>query len=140
MIVGRTRSPAGDGSIESHTDFERFQAFYEFAQIRVHRFARRRMATEAGAQALTERILVSALTSFGGVPSAGDGLPADPADSALRLFAIARCVADEIARDPTLLDRPLSLHGIPVRASRAPMRRATPRARATRSPASRGRS
>ena len=104
--VGRTRSPAGDGSAAGRTDFAQFQAFYDFAFRRVHRFAQRRMDTEAQVEALTERILVSALISLGGVHTADNGPPRDPAETAFKLFAIARRVAGDFADDPSLLDTP----------------------------------
>ncbi len=77
------------------------------------------MDTEAQVQALTERILVSALISLGGVHAADDSLPRDPAETAFKLFAIARRVADEVAEDPSLLDTRMLTEAQPV-AARVP--------------------
>ena len=103
----RTRGSAGNGSTAGRADLVSFQAFYDFAFERVHRFSLRRVGDVARAEALTERILDSALTSLGGVHAADESLRGDPAELAFRLFAIAVRVADEIAEDPSRLDVPV---------------------------------
>ena len=101
--MGRGQGTAGDGSTAGRTDLARFESFYDFAFPRVYRFAAKRMGTEARAEALTELILVSALTSLGGARGPENGLRGDPAELAFQLFAIARRVADEVEDDPSLL-------------------------------------
>ena len=110
----RTRGSAGDGSTAGRTDLSQFQAFYDFALARVYRFAFSRMGNESRAEALTELILVSALTSIGGVHAPDNGLRGDPAELAFKLFAIAQRVADRVDEDPTLLETPHQPVGRPA--------------------------
>jgi len=110
--VERTRGSAGDGSTAGRTDLSQFEAFYDFALTRVYQFAFSRTGNVSGAEALTELILVSALTSIGGVHAPDNGLRTDPAELAFKLFAIAQRVADRVDEDPSLLDTPHQSIGI----------------------------
>jgi hypothetical protein len=99
----RGQGTAGGGSAAGRTDLAHFESFYDFAFPRVYRFAAKRMDTEARAEALTELILVSVLTSLGGVRGPENGLRGDPAELAFQLFAIAKRVAEQVEEDPSLL-------------------------------------
>jgi len=70
------------------------------------------MDTEERAEALTELILVSSLTSLGGARAPENGLRGDPAELAFRLFAIAKRVAQQVEDDPSLLDAHSSPDGL----------------------------
>lgn len=89
-----------------------FEAFYDFALARVYHFAYSRMGTASEAEALSELILVSALTSIGGAHAPGNGLRGNPAELAFTLLAIARRVSDQVAANPLLLDRPPTALGV----------------------------
>ena len=68
----RARGPTGNGSIAGRTELAQFGTFYNFSFLRVQRFASKRamqMDAEVDVEALTERILVSDLTSLGGARS-----------------------------------------------------------------------
>ncbi len=106
------RGPAGDGSTAGRAELAQFKAFYDFAFPRVHRFAERRTDTQKKAEALTDLILVSSLTSLGGARAPHDGFRGDPAELAFRFFAIARRVADQAAEDPSLLIDAASRSGL----------------------------
>ena len=99
----RGKGMGGDGSTAGRTDLAHFESFYDFAFPRVYRFAAKRMGTEAGAEALTELILVSVLASLGGVRGPENGLRGDPAELSFQLFAIAKRVAEQVEEDPSLL-------------------------------------
>ncbi len=83
---------------------ERFDAFYDFAFARVYRFARRRMGDEARAEALCRLVLMHALTALDGIDALETGRSADPTESAIWLYCLARKVADAVAENPALLD------------------------------------
>jgi hypothetical protein len=83
---------------------ERFDAFYDFAFPRVYRFAQRRMGDRARAEKLCRLVLITALTSLGGIDAFETGRLADPTQSAVWLYCLARKVADEVAEKPGLLD------------------------------------
>ena len=96
-----------DGSIDkraaqNRASFERFEAFYDYAFPRVYRFAQRKAASEAQAEALCRLILVRALSSLGGLRTGGSS--PDPADLAVWLYSVARRVSEEVERDPSLLE------------------------------------
>ncbi len=90
-------------SFGGRDEVERFGAFYDFAFPRVYRFAQRRMGDEAQAEALCRLVLTAALTSLGGIDAFEALRLADPTESAIWLYRLARKVADEVAEKPELL-------------------------------------
>ena len=142
----RARGSTGDGSTAGRTELARFEAFYDFAFLRVHRFAIKRIKAMAAmrdrdveieAQALTELILDSALTSFGGARAPVDGLRVDPAELAFQIFAIAHRVAVQVEEDPSLLSQVSvrSQSGEPVFSKSSLLTHRTHRTVASRKPA-----
>ncbi len=102
---GTRNSDSSAGRDRDRNDVvERFGVFYDFAFPRVYRFAQRRMGNEAQAEALCRLVLIHALTSLGGFDALESGRLADPTESAIWLYSLARKVADEVAEKPELLD------------------------------------
>lgn len=94
-----------DGNTAGKDAFAKFESFYDFAFPRVYRFAKRRMDREEDAEALCRLILVSALTSLGGLDERNIRSHRDPAGHALWLYRVSRRVAESVERHPELLVR-----------------------------------
>lgn len=116
-------------SSAGHEIIASFDAFYDFAFPRVHRFAQRHTKTESEAEALCSLVLIRALASLGGLGALAtrvhrepavsrltedaelDGSDAEgsdpsgsePAGLAFWLYCIARKTAQQVEHNPELL-------------------------------------
>ena len=94
-------------AVEDRDATARFNFFYDFAFPRVYRYAQRRMADEAQAQALCRLVFVRAMTSLGGMQGIEVRIDDDEAEFAFWLYCLARRTADrlcdQLAEHPDLL-------------------------------------